>query len=144
MLLTRKRRIWIADDDPQYCDLIQRVLTTKRPEWEVVFFLQSHRLQEQLQQSPELLPDLLVMDLNMPHPTGWEVLQFIKQQPHLKSIPTVVLSESDSDEDAATCYAAGANSYIVKPSGLEQLRHFVEVTCQYWLDVAAAPSNKRL
>ncbi|MFD1143405.1 response regulator [Larkinella insperata] len=142
--MTRKRRIWIVDDNPDYCNIIKRVLTENRPEWELVFFHDSRQVQSHLENNLTTGPDLLVMDLIMPEPNGLSMLNYIKQNPQLRTIPTIIVSESDSDTDATLCYQAGANSYIVKPGNLEEVRYFVDVTWQYWLNVAATPSHQRI
>ncbi|MFA6104953.1 MAG: response regulator, partial [Victivallaceae bacterium] len=56
-------------------------------------------------------PGIVLLDLNLPGTDGREVLKEIKADPHLKSIPVVVLTTSDSDRDISECYLNGANSY---------------------------------
>ncbi|RAJ92146.1 response regulator receiver domain-containing protein [Larkinella arboricola] len=144
MLMARRRRIWIIDDNPDYCNVVKRISADKRPDWELEFFPDSRKLLDLLEKDVAMVPDLIVLDLIMPEPDGIKMLHYIKRNRQLRPIPTIIVSESDSDTDASLCYQAGANSYIVKPASLEELRHFVAVTWQYWLDIAATPSHQRL
>jgi CheY-like chemotaxis protein len=81
-------------------------------------------------------PDLILLDLNMPRVGGRELLRRLKSDPGLKEIPVVVFTTSDREEDVAFCYAAGANSYVQKPSDLARLQAVLEAVESYWLSVS--------
>jgi CheY-like chemotaxis protein len=72
-------------------------------------------------------PDVVLLDLNLPKLSGFEVLQRIKADPRTRAIPVIVLTASQDDCDAAACRALGAQTYIVKPVGFQ---NFSEVTPQ--------------
>jgi chemotaxis family two-component system response regulator Rcp1 len=81
-------------------------------------------------------PDLVILDLNLPRKNGHEVLAEIKSDPHLRKIPTIILSTSSADRDIEQALARHANCYIVKSTNLE---HFVEVIQsieQFWFKTA--------
>lgn len=78
------------------------------------------------------LPDLLLLDLNMPLKDGRQALQELRSNPCFATLPIVVLTTSSSDEDKNACIAAGANDYVVKPSSFTELLHIVETLQQYW------------
>jgi CheY-like chemotaxis protein len=61
------------------------------------------------------LPDLILLDLNMPGVSGFEVLEFIRTQPRLKNTPVVVFTTSNAPADRTRCERAGATRYLVKP-----------------------------
>ena len=65
------------------------------------------------------LPDLILLDLNLPKKSGREVLREVKGDPVLKRIPVIMLSGSQSRDDVASTYDLGAAAYIVKPMGLD-------------------------
>ena len=71
--------------------------------------------------SGSLVPLLISLDINMPLGTGFEVLNWIRQQPALDGVPVVVLSQSDQGKDANRAIQLGARSYLVKPSSFEGL-----------------------
>jgi CheY-like chemotaxis protein len=85
------------------------------------------------------LPALLLLDLKMPRKNGFEVLQWIRQQPGLRRLRVVVLTTSDAPQDVDRAYELGANAFMVKP--LER-KDFMELTSAikgYWLWMSAAP-----
>jgi len=71
--------------------------------------------------SGSLVPLLISLDINMPMGTGFEVLNWIRQQPALDQVPVVVLSQSDQGKDANRAVQLGARSYLVKPSSFDGL-----------------------
>jgi len=71
-------------------------------------------------------PDILLLDLNMPKKNGFEVLAARAQDLRLKCIPVIMLTTSDHPRDIDRCYELGANAYLTKPAGLENLRAVVK------------------
>ncbi len=86
-------------------------------------------------------PELILLDLNLPKMKGLEVLKRIKNTPHLKSIPVIILTASERNEDIAPCYALGANTYIQKPVKFDDFVHIIEVIQTYWMGIASLPSH---
>ena len=86
-------------------------------------------------------PHLIVLDLKMPKVSGLEVLEQLKDDDDLRTIPTVVLSSSDRPEDVLSSYARAANSYVTKPASLTGLREGVQEMARYWIDVASLPNG---
>ena len=87
-------------------------------------------------------PGLILMDINMPKKNGFEVLEAMKADPLLQSLPVVMLTTSDREEDILRSYTSGACSYIRKPVGLNQ---FIEVVRQfelYWTLVSRIPLSR--
>lgn len=79
------------------------------------------------------LPALMLLDLKMPRVSGFAVLEWLRQQPALKRLPVVVLTSSSQETDVNRAYDLGANSYIVKPSGLKQIAQVASEIEAYWL-----------
>lgn len=86
-------------------------------------------------------PDLVLLDLNMPKKDGREVLQDIKSDPALTSIPVVILTTSDADEDIMKAYDLGANCYVTKPVGFEQFTHVVRSVGNFWFMIVKLPGR---
>jgi chemotaxis family two-component system response regulator Rcp1 len=84
-------------------------------------------------------PDLILLDLNLPKKDGREVLAEIKDDDDLKSIPVVVLTTSQAEEDIARTYNLHANCYITKPVDLEQFLNVVHSIEKFWLSVVKLP-----
>ena len=70
----------------------------------------------------EKLPDLILLDINLPKVTGLEVLKKIKSNKSIKSIPTVIFTSSDSPSDMNYCYQNGADYYIRKPNNINSFK----------------------
>ena len=77
-------------------------------------------------------PDIILLDINMPHKSGFEVLAALEQDPHLKFIPVVILTTRDRPNDIDRCYELGANAYLTKPVGLQNLFALVKTIVDFW------------
>jgi CheY-like chemotaxis protein len=89
-------------------------------------------------------PDLIILDLNLPGTDGREVLATIKQSTALKQIPVVVFSTSSNPKDIETCYQSGANSYLLKPMNINELKESVRMMLDYWFKATVLPSSQYL
>lgn len=81
------------------------------------------------------LPDLILVDLNMPVMGGHEFLAHAKADPQLRAIPMLVLSTSDAQEDVERAMSSHANSYLVKPTHFASYLEMLEAVRGYWLGV---------
>ena len=86
-------------------------------------------------------PDLLLMDLKMPRLDGFEVLDWVRQQPLLKRLPIIIFSSSAQNEDINRAYDLGANSYLVKPHSNEDLHALMEKLKTYWIEANNRPDT---
>jgi chemotaxis family two-component system response regulator Rcp1 len=86
-------------------------------------------------------PDIILLDLNLPRMDGREVLTQIKQDPLLQTIPTIVLTTSESELDIATSYALHANCYLTKPVQLDAFESLVHSINDFWLKRVKLPSG---
>ncbi|ELY60280.1 response regulator [Natronococcus sp. A-GB1] len=84
-------------------------------------------------------PDLILLDLNLPHTDGHEVLTEVKSDPEHSRIPIIVLSSSNDDDDIQRAYAAGANAYLTKPVDPDELVERVELIQTFWFSLAQLP-----
>lgn len=86
------------------------------------------------------LPVMMLVDLKLPRRTGLEFLDWIRAQPVLKRLPVVVLTSSAQMLDVNRAYEAGANSYVVKPVGFDDLMSLVRSVVRYWTEVSEQPT----
>ena len=86
-----------------------------------------------------LLPDLILLDLNLPKMDGREVLAEIKTDPHLMSTPVIILTTSASQDDITRAYASHANCYVTKPVDLDQFLRVVQCVESFWLSLVKLP-----
>ncbi|MEP4378477.1 MAG: response regulator [Alphaproteobacteria bacterium] len=85
------------------------------------------------------VPDLIMLDLNLPVLDGREVLREIKNHPDWRRIPVAVLSTSDNEDDIRASYDLQANCYIVKPMDLASFRRAMGALNEFWLSVVKFP-----
>jgi CheY-like chemotaxis protein len=84
-------------------------------------------------------PDLVLLDLNLPRVDGREVLEQIKNDPELRSIPVVVLTTSESEDDIVHSYSLHANAYVTKPVDFERFHHVVRQIDDFFVSVVKLP-----
>jgi CheY-like chemotaxis protein len=84
-------------------------------------------------------PDLVLLDLNLPRKDGREVLRDIKADPELRSIPVVVLTTSEADEDILNSYALHANAYVTKPVDFDSFIRIVRQIDDFFVSVVKLP-----
>jgi CheY-like chemotaxis protein len=84
-------------------------------------------------------PDLILLDLNLPRMSGREVLTEIKSDPELRSIPVVVLTTSQAEQDIVKAYELNANCYVTKPVDLDQFITVVKSIEDFWLTIVRLP-----
>jgi CheY-like chemotaxis protein len=87
-------------------------------------------------------PDLIMLDLNLPRKDGREVLEELKSDPELMSIPVVVMTTSNSDKDILKAYELHANCYIKKPMEFSQFIKVIKSIEEFWLTVVALPGKR--
>ena len=89
-----------------------------------------------------LQPDLILLDLNMPGMGGKEFLRRIKEDEKMKSIPVIILTSSDSDDDIIDTYNLHACGYVKKPVKLEDFKRVVKQIKEYWFVLCRLPPRE--
>jgi len=84
-------------------------------------------------------PDLILLDLNLPRMDGREVLALIKEDAHLKTIPTIILTTSAAESDITRSYRLQANCYLTKPVQLDAFESVVRSINDFWLTKVKLP-----
>ncbi|MBC7565515.1 MAG: response regulator [Pedobacter sp.] len=91
--------------------------------------------------NPNELPDLILLDINLPKIDGKEVLSQIKTHPVLKKIPVVMLTTSSSEGDILESYNKHANCYIIKPVDLNKFFNIVKAIENFWVTIVKLPEK---
>ena len=86
-------------------------------------------------------PDIILLDLNLPKKDGREVLAEIKSDPALKTIPVVIITSSEAEQDVIKSYNLNANCYVTKPVNLDQFIKVVQSINDFWLTIVKLPGN---
>ena len=87
-------------------------------------------------------PELILLDLNLPKMDGREVLAQIKENPSLKTIPTVILTTSEAEADIVKSYQLQANCYLSKPVQLDAFENLVKSINDFWLTKVKLPQQR--
>ena len=80
------------------------------------------------------MPDLILLDLNIPKIDGIEVLEKIKTNSELKDIPVIILSGSQAESDMTSSYDLHANSYVIKPDNFDDFKEIIASIENYWFE----------
>lgn len=86
------------------------------------------------------LPTLILLDLKMPRKNGFDVLGWIRGQDRFKSLPVIMFTASNQEEDIKRAYATGANSYLVKPVGINTLVEMMQLLDSFWFGMNQNPN----
>ena len=100
-------------------------------------------LRREREYAAAILPDLILLDLNLPKKDGREVLEEIKSDPALRCIPVVILTTSTAEQDILRSYDLHANCYVTKPVDLEQFIKVVQTIEEFWLTIVTLPGAER-
>jgi CheY-like chemotaxis protein len=114
-------KILIVDDDEQATTLLEKVLAIKGHQATSV-----NDSAETLQVVNNTTPDLILLDLMMPEPNGFEVCKMLRADPNFARIPIVIVTAMDDNESKETAYAAGANDYLTKPFRIDALAQAID------------------
>lgn len=86
-------------------------------------------------------PSLILLDLNLPKRDGLEVLKEIKEDPVLRAVPTVILTNSLSEEDVDLAYSHHCNAYVRKPLGYEAILDTMDRLGKFWFERVTLPNH---
>lgn len=112
--------ILLVDDDAVDRELFIDALNTKEKKYSITEASNGQEAIDYLKAS-DRLPDLVVLDLNMPVKDGRETLKDIRADKNLKSVPVCIFTTSSAHFDVLNAYEAGANLFLVKPLDFKQL-----------------------
>ena len=90
------------------------------------------------------LPDLILLDVNLPKKNGHEVLQYIKTSPKFKMIPVIMLTTSSSEKDIVSSYKHYANCFITKPVEVDNFLEVISSIENFWISIVHLPGKHNL
>jgi CheY-like chemotaxis protein len=145
---TKPAVVLLVEDDPGDQKLVKYALGLQPHDSILKVVETGEEALEYLQQSLEEdqsrpRPDIILLDLNMPGMGGKKFLENMKADERLCSIPVVVVSTSDSQQDIEDSYKLHAAGYVQKSSSLEILRRIIQKLTQYWFATSLLVRNKR-
>jgi CheY-like chemotaxis protein len=133
--------ILLVEDNPDDEELTLRALRKQNIANEIVVARDGVEALDYLTKADNPLPNLVLLDLNLPKIGGLEVLQRLRAEPRTRFLPVVVLTSSDEDRDLIDGYRFGANSYVRKPVDFNQFLDAVRSLGLYWLVLNQVPAR---
>lgn len=137
----------MVDDDPVDAFAVKKSLTQADGTLEFRYYSSSEDFLRAIEdgsaslEHPLDLPDLILLDVNMPRMDGYELLARIRKIKDVANLPVIMFTTSEEHEHITRSYAAGANSHIVKPSTVAEMRKFAESIVNYWLTLVSLPGD---
>ena len=125
------RQVWIIDDDEEMSRAIGLMLSLLDCETTPFFNVRSavHRL------LTGKIPDLLLLDVNLPEVSGLDMLEFVRRRPEWKHLPIVILSSEATDLVVGKALDLGADSYVIKPATIEELERAMSTALSNHLNI---------
>ncbi len=132
--------VMLVEDNMDHAELVMRTLEDHRIANRIRHFTDGQSALDYLLRQGEFLdpvasprPHVILLDLRLPRVDGLQVLEVIKKNEELKTIPVVILTTSEAEKDVARAYNHYANSYLVKPLGYEEFKNLMDDFGIYWL-----------
>jgi chemotaxis family two-component system response regulator Rcp1 len=145
--LKTEAEVLLVDDNPADIDLMREILGGCKQHFHVTSVKDGVEalalLHHEGDYSHASIPDLMVLDLNLPKKDGRAVLKEMKSDPNVAQIPVVVFTSSQADTDIHSSYELGANCYLRKPGNLHDYRAVVQSMADFWLGFACLPQRER-
>lgn len=135
--------ILLVEDNSTYVRLVQEAFAVTAteitlspiPDGEAAI----QELKERLIDPDVRLPDLVIVDLELPGRDGCEVIEAIRGDPKLRRLPVIMFTSSSASADVVRSYDSGANAYLTKPDRFEELLSRVEAIEVFWFEAARLP-----
>ena len=141
--MSRSVHVLMVEDNPGDADLTRETLEQSKLRLSITLVEDGSEALAYLLKEPPFesapTPDLLLLDLNLPKVDGRTVLERIRSTDALRSLPVVVLTSSDAEQDIARSYALGANCYVTKPVGLAEFQAIVRSVERFWFTIVRLP-----
>ena len=148
--MSSKQLILLVEDSPDDVELTMRALRKNRIATQVIVVRDGAEALDFLfargaysGRNPDVLPDLILLDLKLPKVDGLEVLRRVRAAPQTRLLPVVVLTLSNEEQDIAEAYRIGANSYVRKPVDFDRFNELLQHLGRYWLEFNESPMQRR-
>jgi chemotaxis family two-component system response regulator Rcp1 len=141
---SRPAEILLVEDDEEDAMMTRRALERSRLTLRLTWLDDGEKALGLLRREPEFthlpVPDLILLDLNMPKMSGYQVLEQIRADPMLSRLAVVILTTSRAEQDVARGYDLRANAYIAKPVSLQGFVDVLAAIDGFWFTVVTMPA----
>ena len=131
---TRRSSIVVAEDNVADAEFLSTIVRRSHPDIDITIVPDGEAAIARLLDQSVALPDLLLLDINLPRISGHEVLRRVRSDPRCRHLAVVMLSTSRAQQDVRDALELGANAYVVKPFGVEEATKTLDATIAFWLD----------
>ena len=139
--MIRPHKIILVEDNPADAELTKMALKEIPIAFEVVHFSDGQELVSYLESTITSDIAVVLLDLNMPNPSGKDLLSNLCADERLNNVPVVIFSSSSHQPDIQECYEIGANAYVKKPVDVEEYQKAIKAIAMFWLEVNVLPSG---
>jgi chemotaxis family two-component system response regulator Rcp1 len=136
---TELMKILLVEDSLADIELTLEALADAKVANEVTVARDGASAMERLRDAHKTLPDIVILDLNLPRMSGHEVLKTMRADEVLRLIPVAVLTTSAAEADVIRSYDLGANCFLTKPVDIDQFVHVVQAIDDFWLGLVRLP-----
>lgn len=146
MSISKPLRILMVEDNPGDVRLVREAMVELKISNEIIHVPDGESALSFLRREGDFveakLPDLILLDLNLPGVGGRDTLAIIKSEEALKHIPIVILTSSEAEADVLRTYQLQANCYVVKPLNLDQFLTVVQSIEHFWFSIVRLPNRE--
>ena len=138
-------KVTIIEDEKEDAELLKRAFKKSTQSIELSFFSDGavalKHFESFSNKNLSDLPDIIILDLNLPRHSGLEILQRLKTHPILKIIPVIIMSSSEAKNDILKSYEYGANCFVKKPLDLLEIERVIKALKDFWLTATVFPTE---
>lgn len=134
------KNILLVEDNQTDVELITEALKDSMEDFALTVASNGEDALDELR-GPSPLPQLILLDLNLPKLGGLDVLDEIKSDPALRAIPVIILTNSRAETDVFRAYQGHANAYVRKPLGFDALCEAISTAGKFWFEVVTLPEQ---
>ena len=129
--MAKALKILLIEDDTIEIMKLNRVINSLKSSHEIIE-ARNGEVALSILEEKDKLPDIILLDLNMPKINGIEFLSILKSNNHLKYIPAIILTTSNNRKDLLACYNVGVAGYVLKPLEYDEYVLKIEKLLSYW------------
>jgi len=138
-------RVFVVEDNPADVRLVREGIDATEMKVSVTVINSGRQAAEHLRtieaDSPEDHPDLILLDLNLPGKSGFDLLETVRTETVFPDVPVVVVSSSENREDINRVYEQSANAYVMKPADPDDYIGMIDATVDFWIATATISTN---
>jgi two-component system, chemotaxis family, response regulator Rcp1 len=132
-------KILLVEDSLADIELTLEALSEAKVANEVTVMRDGASAIQHMRAAVSAMPDLVILDLNLPRLSGHEVLAAMRADDALRRVPVAVLTTSSAEADVTKTYELGANCFLTKPVDVDQFVHVVQSIDDFWLGLVRLP-----